>query len=63
MYLISANSSIPRAILFDRPCVSLKVWGLERTGPNLIVETGSAGPFCNIERKLFVKDWICALPR
>lgn len=33
-----------------------KDWGLETTESILIRETGPAEPFCNVERKLFVKD-------
>lgn len=37
------------------PGLWLKDWGLETTESILIKESGPAEPFCNVERKLFVK--------
>jgi ectoine hydrolase len=38
------------------PALWMDTWGLETTEPILITGSGPAEPFCNIERKLFVKD-------
>ena len=46
----------PGMVFHFMPALWMEGWGLETTETILIKDSGSAQPFCNLERKLFVKD-------
>ncbi|MDG2340905.1 MAG: M24 family metallopeptidase, partial [Paracoccaceae bacterium] len=46
----------PGMVFHFMPALWMDSWGLETTETLLIKENGAAETFCNVERKLFVKD-------